>query len=119
MTSAVTTETAFVFIRFVPSRLKLSSTSLIFQFRHACDELLEVVQGVPGHMKLVGRLFERLGLLSGPQDTREVEFSEELGDLICMPASSLLDDYSELLEKSRLPVFKPGHFGSRIANSTH
>ncbi|KAK4569715.1 hypothetical protein LTR86_002683 [Recurvomyces mirabilis] len=86
---------------------------------HSSDELRDIVSGVTGHSSLVMRLFERLGLVHVSSDTEEIETSEEFGDFICMPASSLLDDYSDMLDKSRLPVFKPGHFGNRIGNISY
>ena len=70
-------------------------------------------------MTLTARLFEHLGLLSGLNDTSEIETGDELADLICMSASSLLDQFSDHLAKSSVPVMEPGHFGKRIYNSTY
>ncbi|KAK5151131.1 hypothetical protein LTS14_009627 [Recurvomyces mirabilis] len=101
MSAAVTTKTAFTLLR------------------HSSDELCDTVPGITGHASLIARLFEQLGIFNGSNGVQEVEMSEDLGDLICMPPFSLLDDYSDILDKSRLPVLKPGQLGSRISNVSY
>ena len=85
MSAAVTTDTAFTLLK------------------QASDEVLEALPGVGGYAEIMLIVVEYGNIPEGPP--------RALQDWFCFATVNLLNSFSEVLDASRLPVLKPGHFG--------